>query len=50
MSDIVFDYLDAPIKLLNGAFSPTPYSPSLENKIIPNIEIIKQKIVEMLNE
>ena len=50
ISDIAFDYLDAPIKLLNGSFSPTPYSPCLENEIIPSKEIIKQKIVEMFNE
>ena len=48
--DIAFDYLDAPIKLINGSFSPTPYSPSLEKEIIPSKEIIKQKIVEILNE
>ena len=48
--DIAFDYLDAPIKLINGSFSPTPYSPSLEKEIIPSKEIIKQKIVEIFNE
>ena len=36
MSDVAFDYLDAPIKTLNGSFSPTPYSPSLESEIIPD--------------
>jgi len=50
MSDIAFDYLDAPIKKLNGSFSPTPYSPGLENEIIPGHVIIKQKIVDMFNE
>jgi len=50
MSDIAFDYLDAPIKKLNGSFSPTPYSPCLENEIIPGQVIIKQKIVDMFNE
>ena len=50
LSDIAFDYLDAPIKTLNGAFSPTPYSPCLENEIIPDPAIIKQKIIDMYNE
>ena len=50
MSDVAFDYLDAPIKTLNGSFSPTPYSPSLESEIIPNPAIIKQKIIDMFNE
>jgi|TARA_B100001964_G_C14255958_1_gene612459 2-oxoisovalerate dehydrogenase E1 component len=50
MSDIAFDYLDAPIKTLNGSFSPTPYSPCLESEIIPDSAIIKQKIIDMFNE
>ena len=50
LSDLAFDYLDAPIKTLNGAFSPTPYSPCLENEIIPDPAIIKQKIIDMYNE
>jgi pyruvate/2-oxoglutarate/acetoin dehydrogenase E1 component len=50
MSDVAFDYLDAPIKTLNGSFSPTPYSPSLESEIIPDSVIIKQKIIDMFNE
>ena len=50
LSDLAFDYLDAPIKTLNGAFSPTPYSPCLENEIIPDPSIIKQKIIDMYNE
>ena len=30
IADEGFDDLDAPVKRLNGAFAPTPYSPSLE--------------------
>ncbi|MDA1314736.1 MAG: dehydrogenase E1 component subunit alpha/beta [Acidobacteria bacterium] len=35
-----FDDLDAPIKRLNGTFTPTPYSPTLEQAIVPNVEEI----------
>ena len=31
-----FDDLDAPIARLNGDHTPTPYSPTLENAIIPD--------------
>ena len=30
-----FDQLDAPVRRLNGAHSPTPFSPSLESAVIP---------------
>ena len=35
IADAGFDYLDAPIRRLNGVFAPTPYSPSLEAAMIP---------------
>jgi 2-oxoisovalerate dehydrogenase E1 component len=40
VADAGFDSLDAPIKRLNGAFAPTPYSPVLEKAVIPNAESI----------
>ena len=45
-----FDDLDAPIKRLNGAHTPTPYSPTLEGAIIPNVDSIEQAIRELLAE
>jgi 2-oxoisovalerate dehydrogenase E1 component len=33
--DAGFDSLDAPIRRLTGAFTPTPYSPSLECEVVP---------------
>jgi pyruvate/2-oxoglutarate/acetoin dehydrogenase E1 component len=33
-----FDSLDAPIVRLNGAFAPTPYSPALEESVVPQVE------------
>ena len=48
--DAGFDDLDAPIKRLNGAFSPTPYSPTLEKAVVPSVENICQAIQELLLE
>lgn len=43
-----FDDLDAPIKRLNGVHTPTPYSPTLEGAIVPNVDTIEQAIRELL--
>ena len=40
MAEEGFDYLDAPIKRLGGAYSPVPYSPVLESAFLPNEEKI----------
>jgi 2-oxoisovalerate dehydrogenase E1 component len=45
-----FDDLDAPIKRLNGAFTPTPYSPPLDTAVVPNRERIEGAIRELLAE
>jgi 2-oxoisovalerate dehydrogenase E1 component len=45
-----FDDLDAPIRRLNGAHTPTPYSPPLEAAVIPNINTIVQAIQDLLAE
>jgi pyruvate/2-oxoglutarate/acetoin dehydrogenase E1 component len=39
-----FDLLDAPILRISGKNCPVPYSPVLENEMIPNHERIKQGI------
>lgn len=43
-----FDDLDAPVARLNGAFTPTPYSPPLEAAIQPNPHTIAQAIRDLL--
>jgi 2-oxoisovalerate dehydrogenase E1 component len=48
--DRALDDLDAPIKRLNGAHAPTPYSPTLEAAVVPNAEMIAQAIRELLAE
>jgi 2-oxoisovalerate dehydrogenase E1 component len=48
--DAGFNDLDAPIKRLNGAFAPTPYSPPLEAVITPQVEDIERAIHDLLDE
>ena len=48
--DLAFDDLDAPVRRLNGAHTPTPYSPSLEAAVVPNTQTIEQAIRDLLAE
>ncbi len=48
ISDVGFDYLDAPIRRLNTVHSPTPYSPSLEDAVVPHAEQIVIAIRELV--
>lgn len=50
VADVGFDDLDAPIKRLNGAFAPTPYSPSLEQAVIPSAASIAAAVRELMKE
>lgn len=50
VSDRGFDDLDAPIRRLNGAHTPTPYSPPLEGAVVPNPGTIAQAIRDLLAE
>jgi 2-oxoisovalerate dehydrogenase E1 component len=50
ISDRGFDDLDAPIRRLNGAQTPTPYSPPLESAVVPNVEAIAHAIRELVAE
>ena len=50
LADRGFDDLDAPIRRLNGKPSPTPYSPTLEAAVVPNVESIAQAIRELCAE
>lgn len=45
-----FDDLDAPIKRLNGLHAPTPYSPTLEQAIVPQTATIEAAIRDLLAE
>jgi 2-oxoisovalerate dehydrogenase E1 component len=45
-----FDSLDAPIRRLNGAFAPTPYSPTLEQAVIPSVAGIAEAMNLLITE
>ena len=50
LADRGFDDLDAPIRRLNGAHTPTPYSPPLEAAVVPNVAAIAQAIRDLCAE
>lgn len=50
VSDAGFDDLDAPIKRLHGAQAPTPYAPTLEQAVVPNVQRITQSIRDLVKE
>jgi 2-oxoisovalerate dehydrogenase E1 component len=50
VADSGFDDLDAPIRRLNGAHTPTPYSPPLEAAVVPNDEAIARAIRDLAAE
>ena len=50
VADRGFNDLDAPIKRINGAFTPTPYSPPLEQAVVPQAETISKAIRELMRE
>jgi 2-oxoisovalerate dehydrogenase E1 component len=49
-ADRGFDDLDAPIRRLHGAHTPTPYSPPLEAAVVPSPETIEAAVRELLME
>jgi 2-oxoisovalerate dehydrogenase E1 component len=50
VADRAFDELDAPIRRLNGAHVPTPYSPPLEKAVVPGPSSIVRAIQDLLEE
>jgi 2-oxoisovalerate dehydrogenase E1 component len=50
IGDTSFDDLDAPMRRLNGAHTPTPYSPPLENAVVPSVDAIAQAIRDLVAE
>jgi len=45
-----FDDLDAPIRRVTGVFTPTPYSPSIENAVVPTADAIAAAIRSLSQE
>ena len=50
IADRGFDRLDAPIRRLNGLHTPTPYSPSLESVVVPDVDAIAKAIRQLCRE
>jgi pyruvate/2-oxoglutarate/acetoin dehydrogenase E1 component len=50
VASAAFDALDAPVRVVSGAHSPTPYSPPLEALVTPNPQTIAQAVRDLLNE
>lgn len=50
VADAGFNDLDAPIKRLHGAFAPTPYAPTLERSVVPDVAQVVQAIRDLLEE
>lgn len=50
VADQGFDDLDAPIRRLHGAQAPTPYAPTLERAVVPDIDQITRAIRELMAE
>ena len=50
IADAGFDELDAPIKRLNGTFTPTPYAPTLEAAVVPHVADVVSAIRDLLDE
>jgi 2-oxoisovalerate dehydrogenase E1 component len=50
IADRGFDELDAPIRRLTGAFTPTPYSPTLEAAVVPQVRDIVAAVADLVAE
>jgi 2-oxoisovalerate dehydrogenase E1 component len=50
VADAGFNNLDAPIRRLNGAFAPVPYSPPLEKALVPDVDAITRSIRDLISE
>lgn len=44
LADLAFDDLDAPIRRLNGVFTPTPYSPPLEAAVTLSVDAVVEAL------
>ncbi len=50
VADAGFDDLDAPIRRLQGVFAPTPYSPTLEQAVVPGPDDLLRAMRDLLDE
>lgn len=45
----LFDELDAPVRVFGAADVPIPFAKSLEDEVLPTVDSIKSRILEVLN-
>ena len=50
VADQAFDYLDAPVRRITGVAAPTPYSPVLEQTVLPDQARITQALRALVEE
>lgn len=50
VADAGFNDLDAPIKRLHGAYAPTPYAPTLEKAVVPDVAQVVHAVRDLLKE
>lgn len=50
VADAGFNDLDAPVRRLNGAFAPTPYSPTLEAAVAVSTDAIAEAVRDLMIE
>lgn len=48
ISDAAFRHLDAPVRRLGGAFTPTPFSEKLESAVLPQDQDVYDELRELL--
>lgn len=48
--ELGFYELDAPVRRVNGAFAPAPYSPPLESAVVPNAATIARAAADLMVE
>ncbi len=50
IAEVGFNELDAPIRRVAGLFAPTPYSPTLEKAMVPQVDAIASALRSLANE
>jgi 2-oxoisovalerate dehydrogenase E1 component len=48
IADETFRYLDAPVRRVGGAFTPTPYAEKLESAVLPQDQDVYDEVRELL--
>jgi pyruvate/2-oxoglutarate/acetoin dehydrogenase E1 component len=48
LADKGFNYLDGPVKRVGGLFCPIPYSPTMEQLYLPNVDRIMEAVRDLI--